>query len=365
MLIASRTMTVYLARHYFLWLVAVMVGFGLLVSVFDIIELMRRASGKEGVGFGIVLQMSALKMPTLLQELTPFTVLLGTMIAFWRLARMNELVIARSAGMSPWQLVGPALAIAFVMGVVQVAIVNPVASSLNSKFERIETQHLSNEGSQLSLSGSGFWLREKTNRGSNIMHAKDVTGASLSLTTVMVLRLDDAGTLIERINARHAELQNGSWLLTEAASLGEDGVSKREDERRIETDMSLEDVRKSFASAEAVSFWDLPAFTERLQEAGFNAIEHRLKFHSLLSTPLLLCAMVLVAAVFSLRTSQRRGASFLILGGVVSGFLFFFATQIVHALGLSTGVPVVLAAWIPAGVMTMLGVTALLHLEDG
>jgi lipopolysaccharide export system permease protein len=40
-------------------------------------------------------------------------------------------------------------------------------------------------------------------------------------------------------------------------------------------------------------------------------------------------------------------------------------SNVVYALGLSSSIPVVLAAWTPAGVSMLLGVSTLLHLEDG
>jgi lipopolysaccharide export system permease protein len=40
-------------------------------------------------------------------------------------------------------------------------------------------------------------------------------------------------------------------------------------------------------------------------------------------------------------------------------------SDLVYALGLSTRVPIVLAAWAPAVVSSLLGVALLLHLEDG
>ncbi len=98
---------------------------------------------------------------------------------------------------------------------------------------------------------------------------------------------------------------------------------------------------------------------------GFNANAHRLYLNSLLSMPVLLCAMVLIAAIFSIRVSRRSSTGMMIIGGVVSGFLLYFFTNIVHALGMSASIPAALAAWMPAGVAMMLGITALLHLEDG
>jgi lipopolysaccharide export system permease protein len=40
-------------------------------------------------------------------------------------------------------------------------------------------------------------------------------------------------------------------------------------------------------------------------------------------------------------------------------------SDLVYALGLSASIPTLLAAWAPAGVSTLLGLTALFHIEDG
>jgi lipopolysaccharide export system permease protein len=54
-----------------------------------------------------------------------------------------------------------------------------------------------------------------------------------------------------------------------------------------------------------------------------------------------------------------------LIGGVVSGFVFYFFSKVVYALGLSATLPVVLAAWTPATVTGLVGLAALFHLEDG
>jgi len=55
----------------------------------------------------------------------------------------------------------------------------------------------------------------------------------------------------------------------------------------------------------------------------------------------------------------------MIVGGVASGFLLYFVSDIVFALGLSTKIPVTLAAWTPTGESLIFGTSMLLHLEDG
>ncbi|HEX9488828.1 MAG TPA: LptF/LptG family permease, partial [Stellaceae bacterium] len=74
---------------------------------------------------------------------------------------------------------------------------------------------------------------------------------------------------------------------------------------------------------------------------------------------------VLIAATFSLRMQRRGGTTLMIAAGIASGFLLYFMSDIVFALGLSATIPVALAAWTPAGVSWLLGASMLLHLEDG
>jgi lipopolysaccharide export system permease protein len=55
----------------------------------------------------------------------------------------------------------------------------------------------------------------------------------------------------------------------------------------------------------------------------------------------------------------------LVVAGIGFGFLLFFLSDVVQALGMSATIPVVLAAWTPATFAGMVGGAVLLHLEDG
>ncbi|MEQ9491036.1 MAG: LPS export ABC transporter permease LptG [Alphaproteobacteria bacterium] len=355
----------YLARQYLFWLTVVFLVMTFLVTTFDIVELLRRGSGKDDVTLLLTLQMAGLKLPLLLQDLMPFVVLFGTMFAYWRMSKANELVVARAAGMSAWQFLMPALVIAALLGMFQTMVLNPFAAASNARFEQLESEHLERNSSQLSIAKTGFWLRQADETSSEVIHAETVSDEGTVIYDVMVLQLARDGSFFARIDARSGELQSGYWMLRDATITDRDGDAVHHDAVRLETELTLKSIKESFASAKVLSFWELPGFIETLDNAGFSAIEHRLHFQTLLSNPLLLCAMVLVAAIFSLRATQRVATGHMVLGGVFCGFAFFFATQLVHALGLSATVPVALAAWMPGGVTLMLGITAILHMEDG
>jgi len=361
----SATLSGYLARHIAFWLATV---FGIVTGVaflFDTVEMLRRSSGKTDIGIIVILQMSVLKLPYLVQQMLPFCVLLGATLAFWSLARANELVVTRAAGISVWQILAPATAIAILVGVVQISLFNPLASAMLSKFEQMETRYLKRSVSLLSVSSAGLWLRQSDATGQSVIHANRVAQSDMSLRDVIIFLFEGEDRFIGRIDAENAKLRVGYWDIRNAWISSPNKRPYHVATHRLDTDLTLNKILDSFASPETMSFWQLPGFIKILEKAGFTGHRHKLYWHSLLASPILMAAMVLVAAIFALRASGRAGAAWSISGAVLCGFLLYFMSDLVYALGLSASIPALLAAWTPAGVSTLLGLSALIHIEDG
>lgn len=361
----SATMSAYIARVYATWfagILATVIGVVLLVSVVDLLD---HLATKEEAPLGLVVEMALLKLPHLLQEVMAFVVLFSAMAAFWRLTRTHELIVARAAGVSVWQFLLPVAAAAVAVGALTTAVLNPLATTLLSRFERLETRYISHQDSSLSVASSGLWLRQSDAGGQSVIHARRVSEADMVLHRVMVLRFRGDDRFAGRIDARRARLEGGRWVLSEALHTRPGRSGERHARMTIATDLTPEKIYESFAPPETISVWALPDFIALLEEAGFTAHRHRLQLHRLLAEPVLFAAMVLIAATFSLRP-QRRGRVGLVIGaGVLTAFILYFLSNFVFALGLSAKLPVAMAAWTPAGVTLLLGAASLLHLEDG
>ena len=369
----ARTLSAYLGRQFLAWCGAV---FGVMLTItflLDYLDLIRRGGTHPEATLGLLLEMAALKLPHMSQEVLPFGILFGTMLAFWRLTRTNELVVARAAGVSVWQFLTPAIMFALVIGVLAVTVFNPIASTTQALFESMESRALSSATDQFALSRSGLWLRETDGEGNErMLHAERSGSGDIALENVTILffkSVEQNGTRIDRfssrVDAREARLTNGHWLVVDGTRWQQNGEQQPFATMELPTQLTPRKIQDSFASPETMSFWELPGFIHLLEVSGFSTQRHRLYFYALLARPFLLCAMVLIAATFSLRMQRRGGATLMIVGGVVTAFLLFFLSKIVFALGLSATIPVALAAWTPAGVAMLLGLTLLLHLEDG
>jgi lipopolysaccharide export system permease protein len=362
----ARTLSAYIARQFFTWFCGV---FGTMVSVtflLDYIELLRRGGTRAEATWSTLLEMAALKLPHTAQDVMPFAILFGTMLAFWRLTRSNELVVARAAGVSVWEFLTPAILVAALVGVVAVTLFNPIASEMEASYETLDSRILRRESDPTSLSNAGLWLRQSDADGGQIViHGDKLTSPALLLRNVSVFFLNRLSQFSSRIEAGSARLDGGFWVIEDGQRFRPDQPPESFGEWRLPTSLTAGKIEESFASPDTMSFWELPGFITLLEQSGFSAQRHLLHFNVLLARPFLFCAMVLVAATFSLRMQRRGGAAMLIVSGVIAGFLLYFLSDIVFALGLAAKIPVLLAAWTPAGVSMIFGASMLLHLEDG
>jgi len=237
---------------------------------------------------------------------------------------------------------------------------------MQASYEKLDSRILRNAGDPLALSNAGLWLRQSDSDGGQIIIRGNKRNAQeLLLERVTVFFLNRQSEFTARIEARSARLEGGFWLIEDCHRFRPGEPPESIAELRLPTSLTSRKIEDSLASPDTMSFWELPGFISLLEQSGFSAQRHRLHFNVLLARPLLFCAMVLVAATFSLRMQRRGGAGMLIVSGVAAGFLLYFLSDIVFALGLSAKIPVLLAAWTPAGVSMIFGASMLLHLEDG
>ena len=364
-------LSLYIANQFTVAVLAMLAALSGIVSLFDFIELLRRSATKPDATFGLVLEVAALRLPFVAMQILPFAVLLGGILAFWRLTRSSELIVARAAGVSAWQFLSAPIGCAVLLGMIASGAVSPLSSAMLARAEALDNAYLRTSGGPGALAGGQLWLRQSDHEidpaGIAIIHSRTVQmkGKSLIAQDVSVFRLDGNDRLLVRLEAKEATLGQGVWILTGTRRMLADRLPEPIGTTTFATDLTVSRVQDSFASPDTLSVWTLPDFIGLLERSGFSAIRHRLHFQALLALPLLAGTMALVSAGFSMRATRRGGVAQMIASGVAAGFALFVVSKVAEEFGQSGALPAGLAAWAPAGAGLMMAVALLLHLEDG
>ncbi|MGA7230325.1 MAG: LPS export ABC transporter permease LptG [Xanthobacteraceae bacterium] len=360
------TLPRYFAIRFVSSVIGSFLGVVALAAMIDYIELMRRGADWPQATAWLLAQISLYRVPQLTERLLPFSVLVSAMSCYLTLSRRHELVVARAAGVSAWQFVAPAIVAAFLVGAVATTLYNPVSALLHEQSKRLEAQMQGGNTSTLQQFLSGFWVRQKSSDGAAIINAISSREQGAQLGGVSVYTFDNSGHFQDRIEAKSATLQEGYWLLEDARIYVTTGIAPDfEHTYRLPTNLTLEQVRESFATPETVPFWQLPTYIDLADRAGLLAAGYRLQYQQLLARPFLLAAMVLLAASVSLRLFRFGGIQKMILSGIFAGFLLFVLSKVTEDMSKSELLSPVAAAWIPVVIGGLTGFVALLYQEDG
>jgi len=360
------TLSRYFGLRFLKSVVGTFFGVVALAAMIDYVELLRRSADWPKASAWLLAEISLFRVPQLSERIMPFAVLVGAMSCYLSLSRRLELVVARAAGVSAWQFVAPAMIAAFAFGAVATMLYNPLAAELHERSKHLEAEMMGEVPSGAPRENTtGFWVRQKSSDGAAIINARFSREQGSQLGSVSVYTFDKAGKFRERIEAKSATLEHGAWRFDDARIYASGNPPVRRDTYRLATNLTLEQVRESFATPETVPFWQLPSYIEMADRAGLVAAGYRLQYQQLLSRPFLLTAMVLLAASVSLRFFRFGGVQKMVLGGISAGFLLFVLSKFTEDMSKSELMSPILAAWIPVLVGGLTGFVVLLYQEDG
>ncbi len=357
----GRTLSFYLAGRFTRTVIAVFLFVFSLIYTVDVVEMLRRSGDAPKASGLLMAWLSFLRTPTVAEQALPFAVLFGSMIAFLNLSRKMELVVARAAGVSVWQILAPPITVIVLIGILSVVAYNPTSTWTKDRSDEIEAAVFGGRSNPW----GDLWLRQKSVDGQAIIHARGKKADGASLTGVEVFNFDDKGNFIERIDAASGELHEGYWELHDNKVVAPGFETLPASTYLLATTLNRRDVAQAFVAPETVSFWNLPGLAQQTARAGLDATPYRLRYQELLARPMLLAAMVLVAACFSLRFFRMGGVEYMVSGGVAAGFMLYVATKVINDLGEAGFISAPVAGWSPGVVGWLFGVYVLLQQEDG
>ena len=356
------TLSRYFFRRYIFTFATYCLAILFVILLVDFNESARRISGAENYSVAIGLLISCLRVPTILQAVIPFVVLIASIATLLQLNRKYELVVTRAAGVSAWQFLAPMILANLLIGALSITAVNTFAATALQMAEDIVVER--NLGVRQSAN-TAPWMRQRTDSGDTVLGARATSEGGTKLSGATFFLFDKDQRIKERLEAENAVLGDGVWILTNVKKIRGSEPVERLDTVTVPTNLKAEFVGESLTSPDTVPFFQLSGKIATAKSFGLSATSYEMKFHSLVAQPALLAAMTLIAAMVSLKFVRFGQSLTVLLGGIVAGFVLYVVSELIQAFADAGTIPPVVAAWIPVLVASALGTTVLLHKEDG
>ena len=288
----------------------------------------------------------------------PVTALISGILTLINLQRQSTLVVLKAGGLSIWQIIrGPAIAMLLIGTVI--AFFGDTEVTKLARFIEPAPQVA---GSSVGQDGE-IWIEQVYGGKRFIISADHALPGATALADVVVFMGQDYD--LRRVLAARAELTPGLWVFSDARLISATGPGELLDTFLLETDSTVADLRLRLTSTNDLTAFELAeSIRAGLSDASLRAAAAT-RLSRLMAVPVLLVGTLLIAFAFT--AGYRRGGSYggTVLYGIVLGFGVFVVNEMSERAGSAGVLAPSIAAWGPAIVAIVIGLTVLLYKEDG
>ena len=354
--IAFYTVKLFLTRS-----LAVLVALVLILMTLDLLGESGKILRVPGNGDAELWRYVGLRIPLLTARFLPFSVLLGTLIAFAGLNQHSEVVAMKAAGISAHQILAPLI----VASVGIAAIAFAFNETVVVKSARAVTAWTDNDYRPVPRQSdllSNVWVLV----GEDLVRARQVVGQGQRLRATGVTIYDrDQGSLRQIIDAERGRPQGGAWRLDKVRNYNAAANMTQRSEAMVALHgVTPEQLTLARVDPDQLDFFTLKERIAQMERGGRSTDEARAGLWHKISSPLSILLMPLLAAVAAFGLARSGQVLVRASVGMALGFAYFVADNFSLAMGTVGAYPPLLAAWAPFILFLLIGETVLIRSEE-
>ena len=357
----SRRLALYTVKLFITRSLAVLLALVLVLMTLDLLGESGKILAVPGNGEPELWHYVSLRVPLLISRFLPFSVLLGTLIAFTGLNQHSEVVAMKAAGISAHQMLAPLILTSLLIAGGLFVFNEKVVVSANRQVTAWSDNDYRPVPPETGIL-SNVWLLN----GEDLVQARHVGGHGRSFHAEGVSIYDRSGGVLQRvIRAERADPIDGAWKLSKVSVYD----SSMNVVRRLPQMTELEGVqpdqlRLAKVDPDQLDFWTLKDRIGQLERAGRPADEAKAGLWHKISGPLSTILMPLLAATAAFGLARSGQVLLRATIGMALGFAYFVADNFSLAMGNVGAYPPLLAAWAPFLLFLLVGETVLIRSEE-
>lgn len=340
---------------------ATFVGIYLLVDFFEKVDqfLANNATIGQYVGYFLV------KIPLIATQVTPLAVLMAVFMTLGTLSRSNEITAMRSGGLSLMRISAPLVAVSLLISLLVMAsseFLTPLCARKSNHMLHTEVRGKP----EISYRRDRIWFRE----GSQLINIRLANPEQGLLQGLTIYQLGADDLLVKRIDAQSARFLDQGWQLENGAVRSFEGAGgglsslEHFDTLALPLSKTPKDFQVIETRKEELGFRELRALAIKFLAEGYDATRYRVDMHARLATPFACLIMAFLGIPFALQKGRHSSIALGIAVSVAIGVGFFIIQSIALALGYSSILPPLVAAWSANLLFSLFGLWLILSVRE-
>lgn len=360
-LFPSRQLALYTVRLFLTRSFAVLIGLVLVLMTLDLLGESGKILAVPGNGDAELWKYVSLRIPQLIARFLPFSVLLGTLIAFVGLNQNSEVVAMKAAGVSAHQMLAPIVLASVVIAGLSFAF----NETLVVRAARVVNAWSDNDYKPIPPE-TGILTNVWVLNGDNLFRAEHIGGRGPDFHAENVsIYVRQNGELQREIDARRAVPIGDMWRLTNVTIYDStmNVVTKTPQMMGLQG-LTPEQLTIAKVEPDETGFFDLLDKIAAMRRAGRPTTEVEAGLWHKISGPLSCVLMPLLAAVAAFGLARSGQVLIRAVTGMALGFAYFVADNFSLAMGNAGVYPPLIAAWAPFLLFLLIGESVLIRSEE-
>ena len=356
----SRRLAFYMVRLFVTRSLAVLVALVLILMTLDLLGESGKILAVPGNSDADLWRYVGLRMPILFARFLPFSVLLGTLIAFVGLNQNSEVVAMKAAGLSAHQILAP-----LVLASIGVAAVLFAFNELVVVNSTREVTAWSDNDYKPVPPSSGMVSNVWVMNGDDLVHAGVAGGQPFTAQGIEFF--DRSGGVLQRqIDAARATPRaGGDWLLQDVKIYDANmNMVRRLPQMVALPGLTANQLTLAKVDPTELPYWTLKKRIAELDAGGRPDDEARAGLAHKIAGPLSTLLMPLLAAVAAFGLARSGQVLLRAVLGMALGFAYFVVDNFSLAMGNAGTYPPLIAAWAPFLLFLLIGETVLIRTEE-
>jgi lipopolysaccharide export system permease protein len=325
---------VYIGRTLTRYFLIVLFALCFMISLFEFFDQMDDV-GRGAYHYKDALYFVLFTLPGQILDLTPESMLLGSIIALGLMADSNEFIALRAGGISMWRICSSVLAAAALLVVAAGIVAEFIAPPLDHHARTRRLAALYDK--EINFANGGFWVNEKP----FFIHVRNIRNDG-SPSDIDIFEWDQDGRLCVFTHAREADITTDKqWVLKDIVqkTITEYETSTRNvDALPLQLFMRSEQMAIQEFPPESLSPSALYQYARGMETRGQNADQYKMVFWQRVTTPFAMFAMILISLTFVFGPMRGTSVGYKIMLGAIVGIALHFINQIFGLIGLYFGV---------------------------
>lgn len=323
---------IYLLTLKIKFILLTLVVLSLFVQLINLLEVSRVIESSNN-NFYSIIYLSLLKLPTTIQEILPFVIIISTAFFYRHLISNNEFISMRNIGYSILDIYKPVGLAIFLTSIIVLILLNPLSSIYEKKFESATTNR-SPELYSIKIKNDEVWIKNKDKNKINYINFSNFDLKNMSAEKIKIIEVDNLKKKF--FLANKGRLSDKKLILQEVNyfDINKEEINKINN-LSLSVNFNNNDIVNSITYYKHIPFYFYKKHIDSLKKFNLYSQEISLFYLSEVLKPILLVILGFIVMGFASKFKRNENFFKILFISILIGFIFFLLNEVLSALTLA------------------------------